>query len=824
MQEFVSLDRFISLEGLGLIQFRLVKPERWQPPAPLMQSPWNLKPNEAWDLIALLFDTLRAQGCIRFPGSVDPRGEDFAPRNQILYITERIPNSQKHVLSWLPRQGSNRRLDLLIRLLEQSNPMIDPAQAKQAATAVLEGLWRQITKDPSWRYHMVSETIAQQGLVYQANHEMWEIGPVANGQPVYQCSRCKALTTVNLHGICPSYKCSGQLQRLGIDKPEWLDNHYRRLFLQLDLIPLSAQEHTAQWSANSALEKQQNFITGETNILSCSTTFELGVDVGELQAVLMRNMPPTTANYVQRAGRAGRRTDSAAFALTYAQRRSHDLAYFAHPEKMVSGMIRPPVISLENDKVIRRHVHSVLFASFFRWAKDTKGLTFRNAGSFFEKEGVQVSGSDMLREYLSSRPEDVKAALNRLLPEGMAQVFGVDNWDWISDLTSMGQPVAEDQVEPVLERTEAGLSGEIGFIKAAIDEILSGDTKTKFRIADIYLQQCETIRSRELLGYLGAHSILPKYGFPTDVVELKTSHIHIPEAKEIELTRDLRLAIGEYAPGSQVVAAKQVWVSGGIYKPPARDLVPYNYTICHKCHRAYSSLSAESETCPACGANLRDAWPRKAFGQYIIPEFGFVASNEEPKMSGESRPVRMYSSKVFFSEYQVPGRDNRSMEEQFVPILMGNNLSILQRYSRFGWLFVINQGITGTEFRVCQYCGMAEPAPFGGAPKRERGGRPPTHKNPLTGRECRGYFNTFALGHKFMTDVLELRIEGNFSAITDPIPTWRSILYALLEGASETLGIRREDLDGTLNFTEGTKIPSLIIFDDVPGGAGRVSG
>lgn len=240
-------------------------------------------------------------------------------------------------------------------------------------------------------------------------------------------------------------------------------------------------------------------------------------------------------------------------------------------------------------------------------------------------------------------------------------------------------------------------------------------------------------------------------------------------------------------------------------------------------NRVYSSLSAESEICPACGADLRDAYPKKAFGKYIIPEFGFVASGEEPKVSGERRPVRMYSSKVFFSEYRVPGREDNDIDEQFNTVLAGNGTRIQQRYSRFGWLFVINQGNAGREFRVCKYCGKAEQALFTTTAKREKGGKPPAHKNPLTGRDCRGYFETFALGHKFMTDVLELRVEGALGIPEDELlPAWRSILYALLVGASGTMGIRREDLDGTLNFMAGTRTPSLILFDDVPGGAGHV--
>ena len=103
---------------------------------------------------------------------------------------------------------------------------------------------------------------------------------------------------------------------------------------------MSAKEHTAQWVATKAAEIQEDFVAGKVNVLSCSTTFELGVDVGDLQSVVMRNMPPTTANYVQRAGRAGRRADSAALVVTYAQRRSHDLSRFLNPEKMIAGEMR----------------------------------------------------------------------------------------------------------------------------------------------------------------------------------------------------------------------------------------------------------------------------------------------------------------------------------------------------------------------------------------------------------------------------------------------------------------------------------------------------
>jgi len=72
-----------------------------------------------------------------------------------------------------------------------------------------------------------------------------------------------------------------------------------------------------------------------------------------------------------------------------------------------------------------------------------------------------------------------------------------------------------------------------------------------------------------------------------------------------------------------------------------------------------------------------------------------------------------------------------------------------------------------------------------------------------------------------MTDILELRFDGMLANQAEE-NTWRSVLYALLEGASESLGIRRSDLDGTLYYNHGSSIPSLILYDDVPGGAGHV--
>ncbi|PRC48960.1 hypothetical protein C6A85_77180, partial [Mycobacterium sp. ITM-2017-0098] len=143
------------------------------------------------------------------------------------------------------------------------------------------------------------------------------------------------------------------------------------------------QEHTAQWDAEEAAKIQREFIDGKVNVLSCSTTFELGVDVGDLQSVVMRNMPPKTANYVQRAGRAGRRAASAALVVTYANRAAHDLAKYQDPVSMIAGQMRIPWVPVDNARIARRHAHSIALAAYFRHRAERDSQTWRQAGPFF---------------------------------------------------------------------------------------------------------------------------------------------------------------------------------------------------------------------------------------------------------------------------------------------------------------------------------------------------------------------------------------------------------------------------------------------------------
>lgn len=806
MQELVALDYRVGLEGLGLVVFRPVQPPQWTPPPQLLQSPWNLSPEEAWGLLWLLLDTLRRQGAMTYPEGVDPRNPAFAPRAKEFFVREQEGDPRAGIFGWLPSRGSNRRLDLLVRLLERSTGLGN-GERLRVARETLQGIWRYLTAPGSpWADHLSAENRPKVGTVYRLKYRLWEWVPAADGAPVlYRCSRCQAVSPVNLRGVCPTYSCDGTLEPVASDDPVWRENHYRHLYLHLLPIPLQAEEHTAQWRPEEAGRVQDRFARGEVNLLSCSTTFELGVDLGSLQVVLMRNVPPATANYLQRAGRAGRRTDTAAIALTFAQRRSHDLSHYSDPTRLVAGHIHPPLVTVENEKIVRRHVHSVLLAAFFRWARDEHGRLFRTVGDFFAPEDGP-SGPDLLRAYAARRPPEVAEALYRIVPSSLHTVLGLSNWDWLSHLTS-------SRGDGILDLAEREVAGDLNLYRRLEQEAAARrDYREAARLAEV----ARTVRGRELLGFLGSRNVLPKYGFPTDVVELRVAHVPDREAARVELQRDLRVAIAEYAPGGQVVAAKRIWTSAGVYRLPGREWQIKEYAVCPRCGRYHSAPERLLlRTCSVCGADLFSGWPR-LYGQFLIPEFGFLAARETAE-TGEDRPERFYATRPYFAEYeQEPG--------PFVLIdpLCSPSARVLARYSRYGKLALVNSGIEGRGFRVCHECGWAEPAPTLSGPERPaRREREPVHADPRSGRPCNGRIQTYHLGHEFVTDVLELRFEGPLGEQSDR-SLWLSVLYALLEGASEALGIPREDLNGTLYPYPDSPSPALVLFDDVPGGAALV--
>lgn len=200
--------------------------------------------------------------------------------------------------------------------------------------------------------------------VYQVNADCVRLEP---HHGLWRCKSCRRSTPRDLpRKRCPFFRCNGRLEWVREDK-----DNYNLQLVDEDYSMLRPEEHTAM-VPNDERERLENLFKSTSdavNCLVCTPTLELGIDIGQLDSVLMRNVPPLPANYWQRAGRAGRR-HRMAVDFTYCRPVSHDRAYFGDPRKLLAGKIDPPVFNLRNEVMVAKHVNATVIASLRRYSRD----------------------------------------------------------------------------------------------------------------------------------------------------------------------------------------------------------------------------------------------------------------------------------------------------------------------------------------------------------------------------------------------------------------------------------------------------------------------
>ena len=682
-------------------------------------------------------------------------------------------NASKYVKSFIPsRSGlSNKRIDYFRRVIEkkrEKHPEIVVTDDDELAK-YLEKFWvlfssRKIIEAKNGYYRVNIDKISVGG------HNAW-----------YICEKCHQLTCHNVEGVCPSYKCDGELVAVNPDAL-FCDNHYYRLYQDLEIRDLSVVEHTAQLDRETAYKYQNDFKNKIIDILSCSTTFEMGVDVGSLETVFMRNMPPSPSNYAQRAGRAGRSKQSAAFALTFCNKASHDFSYFRDPVRMIKGKINPPKYSVENDRIGIRHVYAAALGYFWRIHPNY----FGKAKDFIEEDAKGDSGYQVFKQYLYSRPEDLKEYLLAFLPKQLSNCFDVEEFGWIELLFS--EKTGE---EGALKKAVDAFSDELQQLNEQL-ELLNREKKYNGGI----LQRIRNYNNESIISFMSRNNILPKYGFPVDTVEMTVNN----ERSGLQLSRDLSMAISEYAPGSQIVANGELITSRFIKKAPRLSWKMYAYVRCPDCNTLNKELYIDEDTvipiCKQCGKVFGETKDTKT-NVFLIPEYGFV-SEDKIRVPGLKKPARTYNGEISYVGFK------EEMETHEYTVF---GTKVLIKNTHNDEMAILNR----SPFYVCEQCGYAELDSESFFPKKKK-----KHKNP-SGYYCQSeVLNKFSLGYTFKTDVVIIDFPDH------QICNWNqglSILYALLRGICLYLNIEEGDISGCLQMLDGSY--SMVIFDNTPGGAGH---
>ncbi|MCA6525947.1 MAG: DUF1998 domain-containing protein [Pseudanabaena sp. M179S2SP2A07QC] len=683
----------------------------------------------------------------------------------------------------------------------------------------------------------------------------------------HQCDLCQQVvhvpnlnelnSTVPNHSLnvyaCRAFKCEGKLEpydkvKLDIAKKEHYQQHLITKNPDQAPLALRSQEHTAQLGTEELAKRENGFRRGQINLLSCSTTLEMGVDIGELQAVVLRNFPPHVSNYQQRAGRAGRRTDGVAITLMYGQRRPHDRFYFEQPDKLIAGSNQIPKVDAGNWQIQQRHIRAELLAAFLgiyslgaEKVDIQSFLELPQPLTFYVFTPPATAMVCTLKEWLHTDPANELAQdwIERLKASGTARSLLDDFCQKIDEFQQEQCQDWNDLISP-LEETNRQIDAESDRKKR----------KGLERRRDGLEFELEKIAKRKLHDELVQASILPIYGFPIDVVRLLTgeSNEYKSSQGKHRLERDRRLALGEYAPGQDVVVDDRVYSSVGIHSP--RNLERKYYWVCKNCNHFIEFKTPENEIdqCPVCQHRPTSAVD-KVINEYKVPKAFVTDWAATAKVTPYLKPIRQLTSQVFLAN---PGLVQKtSSVENICQLTVNQN----------GTFFLANKGqrnfnFTKQGFHTCESCGLdvseqvrkwdEEKQKLARSKKAVTTSPPrPTHLHPLNGKTCSGRWNLIHLGHEFKTDFLKIR----FDRSTKPIPLfgadavthtvedrviasdaetsnnrvdfWRSLTYALLAAAAQVIDVRREELDGLFKPLEnGNGQAEIIIYDNVPGGAG----
>jgi hypothetical protein len=604
---------------------------------------------------------------------------------------------------------------------------------------------------------------------------------------------------------------------------------------------LIAAEHTAQLNApqsedvfskaeeNELLFQDVEMTWGASakrataiDVLSSTTTMEVGIDIGALSGVALRNMPPGRANYQQRAGRAGRRGNAVATVVAFGSADSHDEHYFSEPEEMIAGPVVDPKLTLDNPDIVRRHIRAFLLQNYHQeripaFDPTANPNLFSVLGSVedFRTTSARLNRDDFA-EWLASNAAKLRARVASWIPHQL----GERRAKLLDDMAT----------DCLKEIDEAIRSHALGGDKVADepDEAEDGSTAEVPPEADEEAPPQKALTGK-LLDRLLYKGVLPRYAFPTDVAPFNVFDIDRSTRQrpimKFAPSQSLPVALSQYAPGKQVWISGKCYTSGAIYSPMVEDR--YDawqnrrlYRECTECTFAETVpldvglAPGVAQDCFACGAE-------GTFGptRFWLRPPGFAHPvDEEELTSPDDMPETAYATRAKLT-MPTPADDAKW-------IAVNDRIRAMPDRKH---LLVSNTGPKHDGYNYCTLCGRIEATAESSAALAGPHRKPyPDEKEPV----CPGSRTTrhLVLGTDFITDIalFSLCVAAPLKLKPGFYPTdvaLRTVSEALAKAACDMLEIEPGELMAeyrpalTPAGRNGLQA-EIFLYDTLPGGAG----
>lgn len=818
--------------------------------------------SQSWpSILSLLCDTLRMDGCVTLGNHEDDwdYGSFGAPLG--LWAAARDSTANGRLVRFIGAEQRQRRRQFISAVLEEAG--LEKGRSDDLAQEVLEAAFDSLVgagRSGAYPWLEVDEKEKDDGGAATAIRFKFAALALRKPQKLFRCSTTGSIWTNAACGRVPQSGC-GKVEEFPADEttlthdPRVGRTHQdfeRDVFRQ----GLWAEEHSAQLSPKENRRLQDLFRAGGRNVLSCTTTMELGIDIGGLAAVMMSNVPPGKANYLQRAGRAGRRADGSSAVITFCQGRPFDRAVFKDFGRYLGQELRRPRVLLDRERLAWRHLAAWLLGEFFRQVYGPEERTgamnaFKNMGEFCRVGLPRYWDA----KQGSIKPDVVQSPMARI--QHLPWYAGADTLadaflDYLRNVRDFGGPM-QNQVRgllvdtPLAERVCDDWQGMIAEVERRFekainhwrndyDKLLSSWQEIPAadevgpRRANAIRYQLGNFYNTTVIEALADRQFLPRYGFPINLHRLEVRETKdyrekdepFRRAERFRLERPGLLAIREYVPGTTLMVGGKFIKSRGLNRlMSSADEAFGRGAVARRCqagHLCYREAGTVPDECDRCG----QPW-NTAVQHILLPRFGFsTAAWDGPRRRGDEDSVLAMTTVDVL--WNTGGSEGEIKESPY-----GGIAGLVATYREDGSLLVLNHGCGGQGYIICSRCGYSEseePAATPTSPHRPSFTRHAPLWSEIQGEKYRCLdkaappLRCKVLGSRERTDMLRLDFDNvNMPASDKRLMT--TLQLALHRAAAELLQLDVRELGAELVPASAGRW-SIVLYDNVPGGAGHV--